>query len=105
VASGAYTFTNVTENHTIAVTFVLDSGIDDVIHNKINIYPNPTNDDIFIKSEFQITKVEIYSLLGALTLLENNFNEKISVSALSKGIYMLKIYTDNDIFIQKIIKE
>ena len=72
---------------------------------KILIYPNPANNEFFIKSELLIKKVEIYSMIGALLLSENNFNEKISVSTLAKGIYMVKIYTDNNTVIQKIVKE
>jgi len=38
-------------------------------------------------------------------ILENNFTEKISVSALSEGIYLLKIYTDKGLAVSKIVKE
>jgi hypothetical protein len=72
--------------------------------NKLIIYPNPVRDDLFIKSETPIEKVEIYSLSGNL-LLTNNFNEKISVSALPKGVFMVKVHTDNGAIVRKIVKE
>ena len=45
------------------------------------------------------------SVTGALMLSESNFNEKMSVAKLPKGIYMIKIYTENEVVTQKLIKE
>ena len=72
---------------------------------KIQIFPNPAKDEIFIQSASQIEKVEIYSLTGSLLLLEDNFNEKMFVSILSPGIYLVKVYTDNGCVVSKIMKE
>ena len=72
---------------------------------QFQIFPNPTKNEIFIKSDSQIMKVEIYSLAGSLMLSETNFNGKISVSTLPKGIYMVRVYTDNGVEIGKIVKE
>jgi len=90
---------------TVNVTFKPLIGMDENIIQKIKIYPNPTNDEIFIKSELLIVKVEIYSITGALLFSENNFNKKISLSSLSKGVYLVKIYTDSDTMTEKIVKE
>jgi len=49
--------------------------------------------------------VEIYSLTGALLLSENNFNERIPVSNLSQGVYMVMVYTDKGMIVSKIVKE
>jgi len=100
-----YTISDIQENTTIEVTFKPLIGIDENIAQNIKIYPNPTTGDIFIQSELSIKRVECYSILGALLLSDNNFNEKISISTLAKGVYILKIYTDNEIVIQKIMKE
>jgi len=53
----------------------------------------------------QVEKVEIYSLTGALMIFENNFIEKISVSALPQGVYLLKVYTDKGLVVSKVVKE
>jgi len=71
----------------------------------ILVYPNPAKDELFIKSDSQIKKIEIYSSSGALQLSDNNFNGKISISNLFQGIYMVKIYTDNGLVIKKVVKE
>jgi len=71
----------------------------------VKIYPNPAKTELFIKSELQIKKVEVYSLTGALLLSENNFNEKISVSALARGVYIVKIFTGSEVVFKKVVVE
>jgi len=94
-------FTNIVDDTNTACT----NGINDVVATQLQIFPNPVKDDIFIQSDLQIEKVEIYSLTGSLLTQENNFNEKISISALPEGIYLLRIYTDKGVAVSKIVKE
>jgi len=82
-----------------------NTGIENISSNQITVYPNPAKDELYIKSELQIKKVEIYSSTGSLLLSDNNFNRKITVSSLPKGIYLVKIYTDNGVVVSKIVKE
>ena len=106
VTNGYYIFANVTANHSIIVTFKKSvTGIEDIHSQEIFIYPNPTTNDLFIKSESPIDKIEIYSLTGTLLMQENNFNEKISVSALQRGVYLLKVYTGKGLIIKKVVRK
>ena len=73
--------------------------------SKINVYPNPTKNELFIKSDLQIEKVEIYTIIGCLVLSENNVKDKISVSDLPEGFYLLKVYTDNGLVVRKFVKD
>ena len=81
------------------------TGINNIENGEMNIYPNPTKNELFIKTDLIINKVEVYSSTSALLLSDNNFNGKISVSSLLKGIYLVKVYTDNGIIVNKIVKE
>ncbi|MCL1932486.1 MAG: leucine-rich repeat domain-containing protein [Candidatus Azobacteroides sp.] len=81
------------------------NGINDVLTNQLSIFPNPTQNDLFINSDLQIEKVEIHSLTGTLLMQENNFTGKISVSRLPQGVYLLKVYTDKGVVAGKIVKE
>jgi uncharacterized repeat protein (TIGR02543 family) len=83
----------------------MTSGISKVQAADVKIYPNPAKTELFINSDLPVKKVEIYTLTGSLLLIEDNFNEKISVSALSSGIYMLKVYTDKGVAVSKVVKE
>ena len=38
-------------------------------------------------------------------LLETNSTEKISVAALPRGVYLLKVYTDKGLVVSKLVKE
>ena len=87
------------------VYYTATNGINNIATNQLSIYPTPAKNEVFIKSDLQIEKIEIYSLAGSLLLSKNNFDGKISVSALSKGVYLLKIYTDTGLAIRKIVKD
>ncbi|GHT04311.1 hypothetical protein FACS189423_06800 [Bacteroidia bacterium] len=79
--------------------------IEDVVAGQLKIFPNPVKTELFIKSDWQIQKVEIYTVSGALLLSENNFNEKISVSAFPKGVYLLKVYSGSGVAVSNLVKE
>ena len=90
---------------TISITQAGTVGIEEVESDKLQIFPNPVNDEIFIKSELQIERVEIYSLTGSLLKFENNFKGKVSVATLAQGIYLLKVHTDKGLLFSKFVKE
>lgn len=70
---------------------------------EFNMYPNPVNDYLTIDSDFEIQKVEIYTINGQLVLSSNE--KDVSVSSLFSGIYLVKIVNENGEFaIQKLIK-
>jgi len=82
------------------------TGIEDVCAlNQIKIFPNPVKDAIVIKVDLKIEKVSIYSLAGELVLSENNFSERLSLTNLPKGLYIVKIYIAKGMIIRKIVKE
>jgi len=79
-------------------------GINDVGINDENIvvYPNPTSDFIYIKTNLSLEKIELYDALGKNILKAKNI-KKIPVNNLSKGIYILKIYSGNKSISKKVI--
>ena len=71
---------------------------------QFHFYPNPSNDIITISLESELKSVEIYSLQGQKVLSSNE--KKVSVSSLSKGIYMIRVEDETgSVATQKIIKE
>ncbi|PCI07918.1 MAG: hypothetical protein COB73_07555 [Flavobacteriaceae bacterium] len=65
----------------------------------ITLYPNPVNDVFRINSPLAIEKVEVFNLLGQKTMTVNTTT--VDASGLSKGVYMIKVYQENDIISTK----
>ena len=74
--------------------------------DSINFYPNPVGDILTIESPLvEISKIEIFSLLGAtLKNIRNDFGT-IYMDDLSKGIYMIKIQSEYGTTVKKLIKQ
>lgn len=74
---------------------------------QIGIYPNPTNETIYIQSNYTgKVYVEITDIDGKL-VFKKNFGilpEKINVSSLSQAIYIINIKTDKKIVSKKFVK-
>jgi hypothetical protein len=56
----------------------------------ISIYPNPTNDKLFIQGLSDATEVSIYNILGKEVISTKN-TSNINVKALPKGVYIIRI--------------
>jgi len=83
-------------------------GISNLSKSGISIYPNPTNG--ILKLEFKqikVQKIRISDLSGRTKLEKTEIqpNETINLSHLRDGIYIIRIQTDKEIFITKIVKE
>ncbi len=59
------------------------------INEGIIIYPIPTMDFIYFKSNNTTGKIEIFSALG-IKVLETEYKDRIDVSGLSAGVYFVK---------------
>ena len=67
------------------------------------IFPNPTNDKLFIRGLSNPIKISIYNVLGKLVLSEITKSE-IDVDNLQSGIYIIKIVDEQKEIIRKFIK-
>ena len=59
----------------------------------IKAYPNPTNNSLFINSNFKINSYVLSDINGRTLIYEDNVNKKyfeIDTSSLNSGIYFLK---------------
>lgn len=72
--------------------------------SKINIYPNPVKETIYL-SNIGETEYEVFDIIGKSILKGKTNENQINVNSLLKGVYILKIRTEEKIFNQKFIKE
>lgn len=80
--------------------------VNDVFSSKISIYPNPANEFVQISTSETITGVEVYNLIGKKVISSSKLtNNKIDVSNLSKGVYVLKVMSNDLVGSRKIIIE
>lgn len=81
-------------------------GTSDFEKNEFSLFPNPAKNSISIKlsNENLATKIAVFDLTGKLILsqkLENNPENTISISSITKGIYMVSVETENGISYSK----
>ena len=65
-------------------------------------FQNPVSDFLEITSNYTIDKIELYSIIGNKVYDSTNTN-KLEVSIISKGIYLIAVYSGNERRIKKII--
>lgn len=79
--------------------------VEDQIDNiAIKIYPNPARDVLHIDAAEEIIKMQIFDIQGKLIKTVSG-SKQIDVSALSKGLYILRITTASGGYSEKFIKE
>ncbi len=66
-------------------------------------FPNPTNNFVSITSNLSIDKVEIYNLIGTMVCKSSSDTNNIDISNLSKGVYLLTVFSGTQKSVKKLI--
>jgi len=78
-------------------------------NTQFNVYPNPAVDYLTVKlpSNSSKTEIKIFNIIGELeySSTETNQNKNIDISNLANGLYLIQIATDDNMGIQKFIKQ
>ncbi|MFK7772937.1 MAG: T9SS type A sorting domain-containing protein [Saprospiraceae bacterium] len=77
---------------------------------KINLFPNPTSDILFVKMDLPITtgdRIQFYSIDGKV-LLEKNLNDgdelvELNVSNFTNGIYIMQLTVNEGVITKRVI--
>jgi len=75
----------------------------------IKIYPNPTTGELTITNyELRMRSVEIFDVYGRILsshhLIVSSPHHKIDISHLNFGVYFVRITTENEVIVKKVIK-
>ncbi|RZK12036.1 MAG: T9SS type A sorting domain-containing protein [Flavobacterium sp.] len=73
--------------------------------DKILIYPNPVMDVLYFKTNQKIVKAQVFDINGRILSSNTVTDQKLDVSQLQSGSYLLKLYTEKESSIAKIIKQ
>lgn len=75
----------------------------------INIYPNPTvNERIMVQANSSIQSIEVFDVTGKLLFIDfatGTNSKELEIENLSKGIYIIKVITNQNVFEQRLIKK
>ncbi len=98
--SAIATAPNINRGSTTAV-FTTNLSVGDVsFYDEVLIYPNPTSDELYIKTKTNVSKVSIYNQTGALVKTidnKDNANEiKVNVSDLPKALYIFELQNESE---------
>lgn len=79
-------------------------GIEEISKKEISIYPIPFEDTLNFRIQDENFNIKLFNILGKL-LIETENNNKINVSNLSAGIYIINIQTNNKMYTTKVVKQ
>lgn len=103
----ADTSKNGNHNREIAFHYNIGACLNNAVHEKaiesaITVYPNPSNNNIFIKTEFrnEVITADIYDLMG--NCIQNSFSQIINTENIPNGIYILKVNSKQGIVYKRI---
>lgn len=73
------------------------SGIESLQRHEIRVYPNPSQNEIFVEANLGLTQYEIYNVNGQLIQFETLENNRIDISNLKSGLYFIRFSNINNI--------
>ncbi|MES2799787.1 MAG: LamG-like jellyroll fold domain-containing protein [Bacteroidota bacterium] len=104
-ANGSYAVivTNGTCSDTSTCLVVSTIGIDENNAMQLSVQPNPSFDKVTVVSSSKIDEVLVYASSGELVMMETN--SMFNIEHLARGVYILKIKTENGIGMIRLIKQ
>jgi len=91
-------------------TVSIDEAAQSFVDGNTFIYPNPAQDFIVVKTRenIRVQGIEIYGINGALIASEfdlNTLSRQVNVSSLPRGLYLVRVMTDQGFVTRKIFKD
>ncbi len=86
------------------------TGINEELANAIRTFPNPVIDVLHIKvNDVEVSKYQLLDISGNMLRSNSNINDlreiSINMSEYNAGMYLLKIYSGDEILVKKITKQ
>ena len=92
------------------ITFdLVTEAVESITHNNtsLHLYPNPTENHLFIETEHEIEEIVIYDVYGRKCQQANETTSQqvLDVTDLNTGIYFIKVVTDNNEIVKRFVKK
>ena len=78
--------------------------VDNVSAESYYFYPNPATSILYLSEKLNGARYQIYNTLGQLLLSGSIIDNKLNISSIGKGSYILKVQDDFKVITKKIIK-
>jgi hypothetical protein len=89
------TYTDTTKTSTISKSQTIN----------FSVYPNPSSDRVYFQTGSQISKIELYDLVGKLVFVKEGNESSIAINSFATGFYTLKVtFTTGQSVVRKISK-
>ena len=89
------------DNFLIMCTTCAPLSIEDQKAFDFSIYPNPAKNEIKISTQVQLQNAKVYNLLGKTMLHVNYPSERLDVSSLHAGIYLMSLTSEEGAVVNK----
>lgn len=76
--------------------------IEMILRNQVDIFPNPSSGVFHLLNEFDRLHAEVFDFAGKRLLSQSVLNRQIDLTGLRPGQYLLKLSSENQIFVQRI---
>ena len=76
-----------------------------ITNNHLNIYPNPTSNQLRIDTELKPSEITIIDITGKTIMTTKQNTNIINVVDLSKGIYFIQLITEEGTVTEKFVKQ
>ena len=87
-----------------ASSIITDINKKNGLNSEVEIYPNPTSNQLTIGTEQNINEIKIVDITGKIIMITKENTRTINVTNLSDGIYFIKLNTDQKTMIKKFVK-
>ena len=90
-----------------ATTTFATLGVNQIENKSVAVFPNPVQDILTITSKGNLTSIQLLDVQGRLiaTYLESEEKATINLSDKASGVYFVKIFTENGVKLEKIVKK
>jgi hypothetical protein len=102
--AGDYLFVSGIDESRLFVETATQTGGFEMPVSNYRAFPNPFTNYLNFENHHLVDKVEVFDLQGHVVYSKSNPALTIDLSALTKGIYLLKIISGSEIYEQKLIK-
>ena len=96
-ATGGFDLDAIGLIHVNGISFLPENEVE------ISIYPNPIFDVFNIEIDKKIKQIELLSLEGKI--VKKTTNSRVNVSELPSGVYFVRIITNSETYVRKVVKK